>query len=135
MLDAALRATGFAMRGMTLEIEEGDALHNDAMAALERLRARGWGVMLRSAPDCPMPLGGRVRSLFTDISAMAPEDLTPFLGLEGYDDAPLARRVRAAANAGLSVTADNLHTRAFSNLLIAAGFDRGQGAGFVMRAV
>ena len=135
-LDNALRGAGFAMRGFTVEIEE-TALMADrslSMGTLERLRARGWGVALRSAPDCPLPIGGRTRSVFTDILAEAPGDMTPFLALEGLDDAPLARRVRAAANAGLNVTATNLHTMAFNGLLIAAGFDRGEGPGLKVRA-
>jgi hypothetical protein len=130
-LDAALRAAGFVMRGVTIEVDEAALLHDrdNSMAALERLRARGWGVMLRSAPDCPLPLGGALRGVFTDIWAEPPADLTPFLGLEGYDDAPLARRVRAAANAGLAVTAAGLNTLAHVGLLIAGGFDRGEGPG------
>jgi hypothetical protein len=130
-LDSALRAAGFAMRQVTLEIDEATliASNGQPMAALERLRARGWGVALRSAPDCPLALGGRTRTLFTDVMTDAPQDLTPFLGLEGYDDQPLARRVRAASNAGLNVTATNLNSVAQSGLLIAAGFDRGQGPG------
>jgi hypothetical protein len=136
VLDTALRAAGFAMRGFTVEVEEA-ALMADrslSMAALERLRARGWGVALRAAPDCPLPIGGRTRAVFTDILAEAPADMTPFLGLEGLDEAPLARRIRAAANSGLNVTATGLHTMAFNGLLIAAGFDRGEGPGLKVRA-
>jgi hypothetical protein len=91
--------------------------------------------MLRCAPDCPLPLGGKVRSIFTDVMVDAPADLTPFLGLHDNDDHALARRVAAAANAGLNVTANNLHTMAYTGLLVAAGFDRGQGPGLRMKAL
>lgn len=135
VLDDGLRGAGFTMRGLTIEIDEAALLgqRDLPMSALERLRARGWGVALRSAPDCPLPIGGRTRSVFTDILADAPADVTPFLALEGLDDAPMARRVRAAANAGLNVTATGMHTLAFSGLLIAAGFDRGEGQAFKLR--
>jgi hypothetical protein len=135
-LDAALRAAGFEMRTLTLEVEETALLADRAasIAALERLRARGWGVLLRSAPECPLPLGARARSLFTEILVAAPADITPYLGLEGFDEAPLARRVRAAANAGLNVTASGLNSLAQAGLLIAGGFDRGEGPGLRVRA-
>ena len=136
-LDQALRAAGFAMRGVTIEVDENALLHDreNAMAALERLRARGWGVMLRSAADCPLPFGAALRGVFTDLYVDAPLDLTPFLGLEGYDDEPLARRVRAAANAGIAVTAGGLYTLAHAPLLIGAGFDRGEGPGVNLHRV
>jgi hypothetical protein len=130
-LDAALRAAGFAMRQATIEVDENALLHDrdNAMAALERLRGRGWGVLLRSAPDCPLPFGAALRGLFTDIWAEPPADLSAFLGLAGYDEAPLARRIRAAANAGLAVTAAGLNSLAQGGMLIAAGFSRGEGPG------
>ena len=91
--------------------------------------------MLRSAADCPLPFGAALRGVFTDLYVDAPLDLTPFLGLEGYDDEPLARRVRAAANAGIAVTAGGLYTLAHAPLLIGAGFDRGEGPGVKLHRV
>ncbi|MGE3303165.1 MAG: hypothetical protein AB7M12_08625 [Hyphomonadaceae bacterium] len=131
-LDALLRGAGFAMRAVTIEIEERTLAYAGAagMAAVERLRARGWGVGLLCAPDCPLPLGQRARSLFTEILAPVPEDLSPALALADPDATALSRRIRAAKAAGLPVTALGVASPAQASLLLALGFDRGAGPGY-----
>jgi len=56
----------------------------------EQLRARGWGVVLRGDPRCPLPFGTRARSLYTELVLEAPETPDPFLALEDGDRSPPA---------------------------------------------
>ncbi len=132
-LDAGLRAAGFAMRTVTLEVEELDVvdLGAGALAALTRLRARGWGVALRLAPGGPLPLGGPYRGVFTEVLAPAPANLSPLLTamLGGEAACMEAQRVLAASGMEAPVTATGVRSRAEAALLIAAGYDRGQGPG------
>jgi hypothetical protein len=131
-LDALLRGAGFAMRSVTIEVEETEivACEKPAMTAIERLRARGWGVALRCAPDCPLALGSRGRSVFSEVLAEAPDDLSPALAMADPDDRPITRRVRAAQAFGLVTTAVSVKSPAHAGLLIALGFDRGEGPGY-----
>jgi hypothetical protein len=124
-LDALLRGAGFAMRSVTIEIDEMDLKLAGAagMETMERLRARGWGVALRCGPDCALPLGGRLRGVVTEILVDAPEDLRPDLALD-EEPSPLLGRVRAANNAGIIVTALHVKSPAHAGMLIAMGFDR-----------
>src|SRR5688572_31658447 len=39
----------------------------------ENLRARGWGVILRGDPECPLPFGARARTLYSELVLDAPE--------------------------------------------------------------
>src|SRR5262249_34944640 len=104
-LDGLLRAAGFAMRSVTIEVDENDlaAREKSGMEAIERLRARGWGIALRCAEDCPLALGTRGRSLFTELLAPTPDNLSPALVLADPMASPLTRRVRAAQSFGLTV--------------------------------
>ncbi len=131
-LDALLRGAGFAMRSVTIEIDESDlaACEKPGMEAIERLRARGWGVGLRCADDCPVALGSRGRSLFTEMLASTPADLSPALVLADPMHSPLTRRIRAAQSFGLAVTALHVKSPAHAGLLIALGFDRGEGPAY-----
>jgi hypothetical protein len=131
-LDALLRGAGFAMRSITIEIDEAElaACEKPGMEAIERLRARGWGVALRCAEDCPLPLGTRGRSLFTEVLAQAPANLSPALILADPMASPLTTRIRAAQNFGLASTATDVKSPAHAGLLIALGFDRGEGPGY-----
>ncbi len=126
-LDALLRGADFAMRSVTIEIDEaGLLLAGEAgLAAIERLRARGWGVALACDAACPMPMGGRLRNALTEIIADPPETLSPALALS-ETPTPLLNRIRAAGNAGLAVTARQAKSPAHAGMLIALGFDRGQ---------
>ena len=131
-LDALLRGAGFQMRAVTVEIDEADLVSGGvaAMAAVERLRARGWGVSLSCAPDCPLAIGQRTRSLFTEMAAPAPTALTPAMVMADPMHSPLTRRLRAAQNAGIPTTALGVKSPAHAGLLIALGFDRGEGPGY-----
>jgi EAL domain-containing protein (putative c-di-GMP-specific phosphodiesterase class I) len=93
----------------------------------EQLRARGWGVVLRGDPRCPLPFGTRARALYTELVLEAPETPDPFLALEDGDRSPLGRRMLAAKAAGLTITAETVRTAAQAKVLAIAGFDRGGG--------
>jgi hypothetical protein len=125
-LDALLRGAGFAMRSVTIEIDEMDLKLGGAagLETVERLRARGWGVALRCGPNCVLAIGARLRGVLTEILVDAPEDLRPDLALDD-EPSPLLGRVRAANNAGIIVTALQVKSPAHAGMLIAMGFDRG----------
>lgn len=127
-LDALLRGADFSMRSATIEIEESElaACETLGMAAVERLRARGWGVALRCDKACPLALGSRGRSLFTEVLAEAPRDLSPALALAEPSSGALLTRLRAAQAFGLPTTALGVKSPAHAGLLTALGFDRGE---------
>ncbi len=93
----------------------------------EELRERGWGVVLRGDPDCPLPFGARARALYTELVLEAPESPDPFLAVESGDRSPLGQRLLAAKAAGLVITAEPVRTMAQARVLAIAGFDRGGG--------
>lgn len=93
----------------------------------EDLRARGWGVVLRGDPDCPLPFGARARALYSELVLDAPISADPFLGVESGDRSPLGQRLLAAKAAGLVITAETVRTMAQARTLTIAGFDRGGG--------
>lgn len=96
-------------------------------ALAEELRARGWGVALRGDPQCPLPFGGRARSLYTELVLEAPDTPDPFLAMEHGDRSPLGRRLLAAKAAGLIIVAGSVRSPAQAKRLAIAGFDRGGG--------
>ena len=96
-------------------------------ALAEALRARGWGVVLRGDPECPLPFGARARSLYTELVLDAPESPDPFLAVESGDRSLLGQRLLAAKAAGLVITAETVRTASQARLLAIAGFDRGGG--------
>lgn len=93
----------------------------------EQLRARGWNVILRGDPDCPLPFGARARSLYSELVLEAPEGPDPYLAVDKGDRSPLGRRLLAAKAAGLLITAETVTTVAQARTLAIAGFDRGGG--------
>lgn len=123
--EAALEA-GFTRRGLNFELDE-CALVLAGSAMAERLRAEGWGVALRSDPACPLPLGARTRSLFTELVVEAPQRLDPFLAVQEADRSALGQRLLAAKAAGLVLTAEGVADAAGARALAIAGFDRGGG--------
>jgi hypothetical protein len=127
--ERALDAIGQPARATTIEICERDiAGDRAALGGIERLRARGFAVALRAAPDCPLPLGGRIRSLFSEIVIDSAALADGFIGLEGrMDEPPLGRRLLAALEAGLSATADNLASKRQAQAALAAGCAKGEG--------
>lgn len=96
-------------------------------ALAEGLRARGWGVILRGDPACPLPFGARARTLYTEVVLDAPETPDPFMALESGDRSPLGRRVLAVKHAGMTLTAESVRTTTQAKMLAIAGFDRGGG--------
>jgi hypothetical protein len=131
IVDQALREAGFALRSVTIEVSEMELVGSaDAMTQVERVRARGWGVALICAPDCPQAIGQRTRSLFTEMLADAPDPLTPAMALADPMHSPLTRRLRAAQSCGIATTALGVKSPAHAGLLIAIGFDRGEGPGY-----
>jgi hypothetical protein len=125
-LAAAIQLADISPRSVDIEVSEAD-LAGHSLAGIERLRARGFGVALAVDPDCPLPLGARARSLFTELLLPAPTRLDPFLGCEALDANPMARRLFAARECGLVVTAVGVGDHTWARALLAAGFDRGEG--------
>lgn len=125
-LSEAANEAGATRQALAFELCERGVV-NDGAALAEGLRARGWGVVLRADPDCPLPLGTRARALYGELVLQAPEPSDPFLAVEGGDRSPLARRLLAAKAAGLVITAASVRTAAQARTLAIAGFDRGGG--------
>jgi len=123
--EAALEA-GCTRRNMAFELCE-RAIVNGATEMSAQLRARGWSVILRGDPDCPLPFGARARSLYSELVIDAPETPSPYLALDSADRSPLGSRIAAAKAAGLVITADQVRTAAQARILAMAGFDRGGG--------
>jgi len=127
LLSEAAFDAGCTRHGLSFELSEREVVRTGADLA-EELRARGWGVALRGDPDCPLPFSSRVRTLYSEIVLDAPAQPDPFFALEdGGDRTPLGRRVLAAREAGVAVTAESVATAAHARALAIAGFDRGGG--------
>jgi hypothetical protein len=121
--EAAIEA-GCVRTALSFELSEREIVdHGPALA--EDLRARGWGISLRGDSACPLPFSTRARALYGELVLDAPSALDPFLGVEGGDRSPLARRLTAAKAAGLVITAQSVQNAAQAKLLAMAGFDRG----------
>lgn len=127
LLSEAAFDAGCTRHGLSFELSEREIV-SSGPALAEELRARGWGVALRGAPDCPLPFGARVRTLYSEIVLDAPAVPGPFLALEdGGDRSPLGRRLLAAREAGIAITAESIASAAQARALAIAGFDRGGG--------
>jgi hypothetical protein len=126
MLSEAATEAGCTRRSLNFQLNEREIV--DAGPALvEALRARGWGVVLRGDPDCPLPFGARARNLYSEIVIQAPALPDPFLAMEDGDRSPLGRRLLAAKGAGLVITAETVLTASHARMLAITGFDRGGG--------
>ncbi|MEQ1708818.1 MAG: hypothetical protein ABL864_10875 [Terricaulis sp.] len=125
-LSDAANEAGCTRQSFTFELDERQIVAAGPALA-EQLRERGWGVALRSDPDCPLPFGARARAIYTEIVIDAPEDANPFMALDDADRSPLGRRLLAAKAAGLIITAETVRTAAQARILAIAGFDRGGG--------
>lgn len=126
MLSEAAIEAGCTRRNMAFELCERAVVATGPELA-ETLRARGWGVVLRGDPACPLPFGARARSLYTELVLEAPSTLDPFLGMDETERSPLGRRLLAAKSAGLVITAESVRTAMQAKMLALAGFDRGGG--------
>lgn len=125
MSEAAFEA-GCTRQLMGFELQE-RALVSAGPALAEGLRARGWNVLLRGDPDCPLPFGERARALYSEIVVDVPDTPDPFLALENGDRTPLGRRILAAREAGMIITAESVRSASQARILAIAGFDRGGG--------
>ena len=123
--EAALEA-GCTRRGFSFELCERAVVAAGPKLPTD-LRARGWGVILRGDPECPLPFGARARTLYSELVLEAPAEPDPYLGLEAADRTPLGRRLLAAKAAGLLITAETVRSTAQAKMLAMAGFDRGGG--------
>lgn len=123
----AAREAGCNPRNLTFELEERALVRSGPFVA-EALRARGWGVALIADEDCPMPFGARARALYTELVLEAPNPLDPYLATDPRELSPLGRRLYAAKEAGLIITARSVKSDEHASLLALAGFDRAGGA-------
>lgn len=123
--DAAIEA-GCTRRTLSFQLNEREIVAA-GQALPEALRARGWSIVLRGDPDCPLPFGTRARALYSEVVVDAPKSPDPYLALESGDHTPLGRRLLAAQAAGLIITADTIATAAQARTLAIAGFHRGGG--------
>lgn len=126
LLEASAIEAGCTKHALTFEFEE-EAVISAGPALAEALRARGWGVALRGDSACPLPFGSKARGLYTELVLDATDLDDPFLGLDVRDRAPLSRRLLAAKEAGMVLSAEHIRTPAQAKLLAVAGFDRGCG--------
>lgn len=125
-LNEAAREAGCTRGLFGFELDEREIVRTGPVLA-EDLRAHGWDVILRGDPACPLPLGARARSLYTELVLDVSAAVGPFLALDGGDRTPFGQRVLAAGAAGLTLTAETVRTAVDARQLAIAGFDRGGG--------
>lgn len=123
--EAAIEA-GCTRTSLNFQLHEREVMMAGPALA-EELRARGWNVVLRGDPECPLPFGARARNLYCELVIEAPALPDPFLAMEDGDRSPLGRRLLAAKAAGLIITAESVLTPLHARTLAIAGFDRGGG--------
>jgi hypothetical protein len=126
MLSEAVIEAGCTRRNLNVQLNERE-LVSAGPALAEDLRARGWNVVLRGDPECPLPFGAKARNLYCELVVQAPLLLDPFLAMDDGDRSPLGRRLLAAKGAGLVITAESVLTASQARTLAIAGFDRGGG--------
>jgi EAL domain-containing protein (putative c-di-GMP-specific phosphodiesterase class I) len=122
----AAREAGLSPRSLTFELYE-TAIVRGGSEFAERLRAQGWGVALVGDAQCPLPFGKHARALYTEVVLDAPTPIDPYLATQSCDRSPVGRRIYAAKEAGLVVTAREARTDGEAALLALAGFDRAGG--------
>ena len=127
MLSEAVIEAGCTRRNLNVQLNEREFV-GTGPALAEDLRARGWNVVLRGDPDCPLPFGAKARNLYCELVVQAPAMPDPFLAMEDGDRSPLGLRLLAAKAAGLVITAESVLTASQARTLAIAGFDRGGGA-------
>lgn len=126
MLSEAAVEAGCTRRAFNFQLNECE-LVSAGPALAEDLRARGWNVVLRGDPECPLPFGAKARNLYCELVVQAPLLPDPFLAMDDGDRSPLGRRLLAAKAAGLVITAESVLTTSQARTLAIAGFDRGGG--------
>lgn len=120
--DAAIEAGG-TRHNLNFQMSERELVAAGPGLA-EGMRARGWNIVLRGDPECPLPFGKHARNLYAEVVVDVPETPDPFLALEDGDRTPLGRRLLAAKAAGLVLTADTVSSASQARTLAIAGFDR-----------
>ncbi len=125
-LCAAAQEAGCTLRSLSFELCE-RALSKCGPALAEELRARGWSLVLRGDLACPYPLNAYARALFSELVLPTPDAPDPFLAVREADDSLLGRRMLAAKEGGLTLTAENVRSAAQAKALALVGFDRGGG--------
>jgi len=123
--EAAIEA-GCTRRTVSFQLNEREIVAAGP-ALPEGLRARGWTVVLRGDPACPLPFGARARALYSEVVMEVPQTPDPFLAVDSGDRSPLGRRLLAAKAAGLILTAESVANAPQARTLAIAGFDRGGG--------
>ncbi|ANP47756.1 hypothetical protein [Candidatus Viadribacter manganicus] len=126
MLSEAAIEAGCTRRNFNFQLNERELVKAGAGLA-EELRARGWNVVLRGDPECPLPFGARARNLYCELVLQPPPTPDPFLAMDEGDRSPLGRRLLAAKAAGLTITAESVLTASLARTLAIAGFERGGG--------
>jgi len=126
MLSEAAVEAGCTRRNFNFQLNERE-LVSAGPALAEELRARGWNVVLRGDPECPLPFGVKARNLYCELVVQAPALPDPFLAMDDGDRSPLGRRLLAAKGAGLIISAETVLTASQARTLAIAGFDRGGG--------
>jgi hypothetical protein len=125
-LDDVAREAGCGPKSLTFALDEREIVRSGPEFAIA-LRARGWGVALDADPACPLPFGAAARNLYSELVLDAPSPLDPYLAFDSCVRTPLGRRIHAAKEAGLMVTARSVEDDATASLLALAGFDRAGG--------
>jgi hypothetical protein len=123
--EAAIEA-GATRRTFNFQLNEREIVAAGPALA-EELRARGWNIVLRGDPECPLPFGAKARNLYGELVVQAPALPDPFLAMDEGERSPLGRRLLAAKAAGLLITAETVLTASQARTLAIAGFDRGGG--------
>jgi hypothetical protein len=125
----ALSKADIPFERVAIQFEEADlaAAFVARLSTLERLRSAGMGIVMSAAASPVLPIGGRLRQVLTEIVLDLPKDNDPYLGLEGWTEDPFARRLGAALESDVLLTArgsDNPTTTAWAARI---GFRRAEG--------
>ena len=126
MLTEAAFEAGCTRQRLSFELCE-QALADGALNLADRLRAGGWGIVLRAASTCLLPFGKHARTLFNELVIEAPNTPDPYLALEASDESALGQRLLAARAAGITLVAESVQGVAHARKLAIAGFERGGG--------
>ncbi len=125
-LHEAAVGAGFTAGGLTFEIAE-KALIARALPLAEDLRARGWRLAIRADNTCPLPFGERVRSLYQEVVVTDLAAPSAYCGVDALTRDPFARRLLAAREAGLRLTAEGVNEANDAKAWLTAGFDCAEG--------
>jgi len=97
------------------------------MATLGQIAATGLGLSLGAAETPSLPIGGPVRELFREVVVPLPGTRDPYAGLQGWRDDPFARRMAAAMEAAITLTARGVEGPTQAAWAARIGFIRAEG--------